>query len=212
MYRRRIEKVITKVLLFILHKKTETASDFIVRTWKICQHSAVTNGCIFLMILYLLIVFGRKVKPVKLFPSHHLNLCIDNSLTFAQLSVSLWLSSASSLFSRLWLRSLLKALAHLLLCTWRRWTPTPAQHHGSWVLAGSESTTRRPLSLNIKVLHLWACRHDSRPGSARLPAGWLWGQPPRCGGNYWRTVRSECSEQNLTVFNTIPSCHWFLIA
>lgn len=210
MYRRRIEKVITKVLLFILHqhlhKKTETASDFILRTWKICQHSAVTNSCIFWWFCIYSLCLAERWSQWNSSP---LNLCIDNSLTFAQLSVSLWIASASSLFSCLWLRSLLKALAHLLLCTWRRWTPTPARHHGSWLLAGSESTTRRPLSLNIKVLHLWACRHDSRPGSARLPAGWLWGQPPRCGGNYWRTVRSECSEQNLTVFTTIPSCHWF---
>lgn len=51
MYRRRIEKVRTKVLLFILyqhlHMKTEAAYDFIIRTWRICQHSAVLQTAAF---------------------------------------------------------------------------------------------------------------------------------------------------------------------
>lgn len=73
--------------------------------------SCFTSGWVhFLVVSYLLSVFDRKVKPVKLFTLQHSNPRIDNSLTFAQLSVSLWLASASSLFSRLWLRSLLKAL------------------------------------------------------------------------------------------------------
>lgn len=147
-YRRRIEKVQTKVLFFILHQhlhmKTEAASDFIIRTWKICQHPAVlqtapffSGGFVFTQCVW------KKGEASRIL---HLNLYIDNSLTFAQLSVSLRLASASSLFSRLWLRSLSKALTHTLLCAWSRWTPTPARHHGSWLLAGSDSMTRRPLS------------------------------------------------------------------
>lgn len=113
--------------------------------------SCFTNGWFFFLVCFLFfcefsIYSGRKVKPAKLSTGQHLNLCIDNGLTFAQLTVSLWLASASSLFSHLWLGSLLKALTHTLVCAWSRWTPTSSQHHGPWLLTGCESLTRSPLS------------------------------------------------------------------
>lgn len=163
--------------------------------------------CLFSPFFYEFSIYsGRKVKPAKLSTGHHLNLCIDDGLTFAQLTVSLWLASASSLFSHLWLRSLLKALTHTLVCAWSRWTPTSSQHHGPWLLTGCESLTRSPLSEyqsaaffeHVGVTHVLVLRGSRQPG-------WESNHPDVVGAT------GEQSDQNALsrTWQALTCCHWF---
>lgn len=115
------------------------------------------------------------MKPVKLhraaFESLH-----RRRFKFCRLTVSLWLASAPSLFSHLWLHSLLKALTHALVCTWSRWTPTPSHHHGSRLLTGCESMRRSPLSEYQSAASLsitsWFSEGGRLAGSPTAPMWW----------------------------------------
>lgn len=191
------------MLLFILHQhlhtKTETASDFIIRTWKICQHSAVLHTAAFFGD-FVFSVFGRKVNPVP-----------RNFYISASTTVNLCPALCQPL-TRLGIISVLPSLTSLPLKSSHSHTPLHLKQVNTHTRTASRllipgwfwiHDKEASLSLNIKVLHLWAYRHGSLPGSATLPACWLWVQPPRCSRNYWRTVSSQCSEQNLTVFTTI---------
>lgn len=114
-------------------------------------------------------MYGRKVKSVKLSTRQHLNLCIDNSLTLCP--------AHCHPLTRLAILSVLPALTLPPLKSSHSHTPPHLKQVNTRSAADSDSwLVLKPwqgaLSLNIKVLHLGACSHDSHPGPVRLHAGW----------------------------------------